>query len=324
MNEGAWARRHLGSERRTGRGCGGPPVRHPGSGRFSRAELTAVLAEICSVVGLDPAGANLLQVTNNAVFTLRRDPVVVRIVASRSMRFRAVKVVRVAEWLAEHDVPAVRLLPGLPQPVRVGPHVATLWQAAPPGGRPPTGADLAALLKRLHALPPPSFPLPAWTPLDDVRRRVADAEELSRDDRAFLERRCAEVEEELAELECALPPGAVHGDAHLGNLVPTPDGPLLCDFDSTCVGPREWDLTPVAVGQLRFRRTPAHRELATGYGFDITRWSGFSVFRAVRELKLVTSVLPVSRSNPEVRAELQLRLRSFRSGDTSVRWTPYR
>ncbi|MCP2260570.1 Phosphotransferase enzyme family protein [Streptoalloteichus tenebrarius] len=293
--------------------------------RFGRAELAAVLARVCAVAGLDPEDATLLRVTNNAVFRLARQPVVVRVVASRALRHRVAKVVRVAEWLAQHDVPAVRLWGGVPQPVRVGPHRATLWHAVPEVGDRPTGVDLARLLRRLHALPPPPFPLPHWEPLDDVRRRLADAEEeLDPDDRAFLEQRCAEVAAELAGLEWVFPRGPVHGDAHLGNLIPGPDGPVLCDFDSTCHGPREWDLTPVAVGQLRFRRSSAHEELAAAYGFDVMRWSGFPVLRAVRELKLVTSVLPVLRSNPGVAAELRLRLRSFRSGDTSVRWTPYR
>ncbi|WP_073480239.1 phosphotransferase enzyme family protein [Streptoalloteichus hindustanus] len=291
--------------------------------RFGRAELVEVLAAVCGAAGLDPVGATLVRVTNNAVFRLARQPVVVRIVASRALRHRVAKVVRVAEWLAEHDVPAVRLWDGVAQPVRVGPHRATLWHAVPEVGGRPTAADLARLLRRLHALPPP-VPLPPWEPLDDVRRRIADAEELDPDDRAFLERRCAELAAELDGLEWVFPRGPVHGDAHLGNLIPGPDGPVLCDFDSTCVGPREWDLTPIAVGQLRFRRTGAQEELAAAYGFDVTRWSGFPALRAVRELKLVTSVLPVLRSHPEVQAELRLRLRSFRSGDTSVRWTPYR
>ena len=46
--------------------------------------------------------------------------------------------------------------------------------------------------------------------------------------------------------------------------------------------------------------------------------------RRVRELKLASSVLPILRSNPDVREEFSRRLRSLRSGDTATRWTPYR
>jgi hypothetical protein len=294
-------------------------------GRFTRAKLTAVLSEVAAATGVDDRDAELLRFTTNAVFRLPASGVVVRIAGSHALRHRAAKVVRVATWLAEHDLPSVRLLPGVPQPVEVGPHVATVWQEVPAGGRRPTGRDLATALRTLHGLPRPSFDLPRWAPLDDVRRRLGDAEELADDDREFLQDRCAVAAERLAGLEFPLTECVVHGDAHLGNLIPGPAGTVLCDFDSTCIGPPEWDLTPIPAGLRRFGGSarPA-RQLASGYGFDVTGWPGFEVLREVRELKLVTSVLPIMRSHPEAAAELRRRLASFRSGDSSARWSRYR
>ncbi|MCO1581400.1 aminoglycoside phosphotransferase family protein [Crossiella sp. SN42] len=299
-------------------------VRPDADGRYSRAKLRTALGEICDAAGLDPGGARLIRFVNNAVFQLLAHPVVVRIVLSPSLRYRADNVVRAANWLAEHEVPAVRLLPGLPQPLHVNGHVATLWQAVPEVGQ-ATGLELAQLLKRLHALPAPPGELPRWDPLADVRRRLADAEELDAGDREFLETRCAELEAELAAMEYHLPQGVIHGDAHVGNVISTPIGPLLCDLDSVCLGPREWDLTPLAVGKLRFRHTgDRYRQLSRAYGFDVTKWPGFPVLRQVRELKLTTGVLSILRSNPDVRTELAKRMQSFRSGDTRARWTPHR
>jgi aminoglycoside phosphotransferase (APT) family kinase protein len=295
-----------------------------GDGRFTPAKLTEVLAEVCARTGLDHRRARLVKFTANAVYRLHRDPVVVRIAGSTALRHRVAKVVRVAGWLAEHDVPAVRLLPGVPQPVDVGGYLATVWQAVPPGRRAPTTRDLAVLLRRLHGLPPPPFELPAWEPLDDVRRRLGDAEALDPGDRRFITEHSALLAERLAVLKYPLTSCVVHGDAHLGNLVPGPTGPMLCDFDSTCLGPPEWDLTPVPVGLRRFggsRRSAAI--FARQYGFDVTRWPGFAVLREVRELKLATSVLPILRSNPEVVPELRRRLDSVRTGDTSAGWSRY-
>jgi len=305
-----------------------PPVTGPdlGSdqGRFSPAKLTEVLARVCARAGLDHRGATLLKFTANAVFRLRRDPVVVRIAGSTALRHRAAKVVRVAGWLAEHDFPAVRLLPGLAQPVDVEGYLATVWEAVPRGRRAPTTRDLARLLHRWHALPPPPFELPAWAPLDDVRRRLDDAEGLDPADRQFIASRCAQLAERLAELEFPQPTCVLHGDAHLGNLVPGPDGPVLCDFDSTCVGPPEWDLTPIPVGLRRFGGSWRSGAIfAREYGFDVTRWPGFTVLREVRELKLATSVLPILKSNPHVVPELRRRLHSVRTGDTSAEWSRY-
>ncbi|MEU4442565.1 aminoglycoside phosphotransferase family protein [Actinosynnema sp. NPDC050801] len=294
-------------------------------GRFTSAALTAVLRRLCAELGLAHRGARLVKFTSNAVFELPGDRVVVRIVGSMNLRHRAHKVVEVARWLAAHDVPAVRLVEGVPQPLAVGDHLATVWHTVPSGGRPVDGRDLGRVLRQVHALPAPEFELPRWAPLDDVRRRIADAEELSAPDRRFLEDRCAEADQRLAELRTVLPQGVVHGDAHLGNLIPSPDGPVICDFDSTSVGPREWDLSTLPVGVARFGHPDEwYRQLADEYGFDVTRWAGFPVLREVRELKLTTSVLPIMRSHPGVRDELHSRLKALRAGDTTTHWTPYR
>jgi Ser/Thr protein kinase RdoA (MazF antagonist) len=293
-------------------------------GRFTPARLAEVLESVCAAAGVDHRDARLLKFTANAVFKLKHDPVVVRIAGSTALRHRAAKVVAVAGWLAEHDMPAVRLLDGLSQPVHVGPYQATLWQVVPTSRRRPATKDLAVLLRRLHTLPLPAFEIPAWQPLDDVRRRLGDAEELDPADRRFLEDRCAELTERLATLDYPLAECVVHGDAHLGNLIPGRDGPVLCDFDSTCLGPPEWDLTPIPVGLRRFggsRR--AARVFASAYGFNVTKWPGFSVLCEVRELKLATSVLPILRSNPGVVPELRRRLDSVRTGDTSAGWSRY-
>ncbi|QFZ23936.1 phosphotransferase family protein [Saccharothrix syringae] len=294
-------------------------------GRFTRAALTSVLQRLCDRLGFAHRDARLVKFTSNAVFDLPGDRVVVRIVGSMNLRHRAHKAVEVARWLAAHDVPAVRLVEGVDQPLAVGEHLATVWHTVPATGRPVDGRDLGRLLRTLHSLPEPGFELPAWAPLDDVRRRIADAEELADDDRRFLEERAAELAERLADLRTALPPGVVHGDAHLGNLIPGPSGPVICDFDSTGIGPREWDLSTLPIGVARFGH-PAewHRQLADEYGFDVVTWPGFTLLRQVRELKLTTSVLPIMRSHPDVGPELKARLRTLRVGDTTTRWTPYR
>jgi len=297
-------------------------------GRFTREKLAGALRGLCVEHGLDHRGARLLKFTSNAVFELPAERAVVRIVGSTRLRHRAAKVVEVATWLAEHDVPAVRLLTGFPRPVVVGDHLATLWHHVPGPAQPARaldGRDLARVLRRMHELPAPPFELPEWAPLDDVRRRLADAEELSDSDREFLESRCTSLDERLADLRPVLPRGVLHGDAHLGNLIASPSGPVLCDFDSTSVGPREWDLSSLPVGVARFGHSARwQRQLVRGYRFDVTRWDGFAVLRDVRELKLTTSALPILRSHPGVRAELRLRLDSLRRGDTASRWSPYR
>jgi hypothetical protein len=289
-----------------------------------RDTLIPVLVRVCEVAGLDHRDASLLRYVGNAVFRLRAHPIVVRIVLAPALRHRVSTVVAVARWLAEHGLPAVRLIDGLDQPVRAGDHLATLWHEVPSTGPPPTGLDLAGLLRRFHALPEPEFELPPWDPVASVRARLRDAE-IEPPDRVFLERRCHEVDEALRTLNYQLPAGPVHGDAYLGNLIPGPDGPVLCDFDSSSTGPREWDLTPMAVGRLRLRHPPEqYADFARRYGFDVTAWPGFPVLRQVRELKMVAGALPVLGGNPMVKAEFTRRLSSLRDGEDQASWSPYR
>lgn len=293
--------------------------------RHVRDTLAPLLAAVCVAAGLDHRGAELLRYVNNAVFRLPLHQVVVRLATVPAMAYRAYNAILVARWFAEHGVPAVRLLADVEQPVVVDGCVATLWHEVPEVGAPPAGRDLAALLRGVHTLPDPPFPLPRWEPIEDGRRRLESvAVDLAPGDLDFLRTRYAELEAALDGLPFVLPPGLIHGDAHLGNLIPGPDGPLLCDLDMVCVGPREWDLTPLAVGRLRFGYPPAaYEELVAGYGFDVTTWPGFWVLRELRELKTTTGALSVMHSNPGLRSEFVRRLRTLRDGERNARWAPY-
>jgi hypothetical protein len=223
-----------------------------------------------------------------------------------------------------HDVPAVRLVPDLGQPFKVDGLSVALWYEVPQGGPVPTGADLADILTAFHALPSPAAGLPDWSPMDEIRQRLDEPDGVAGEVVGYLKDQCDQVEAELAGLEFELPRRPIHGDAFMGNLIPGPAGPVICDFDSTCIGPREWDFTPLAVGKLRFDYSgDAYGDLADRYGFDVLRWPGFDVLRRVRELKLVTSIVPVLGSSPALRPQWEHRLRTYRAGDRTTRWSTY-
>ncbi|HST16053.1 MAG TPA: phosphotransferase [Gaiellaceae bacterium] len=58
---------------------------------------------------------------------------------------------------------------------------------------------------------------------------------------------------------------ALHGDAHLDNCLQSADGPLWHDLESTCRGPREYDLAALVLGDRRTGVTRA-RETLCAYG----------------------------------------------------------
>ncbi|WP_203756760.1 phosphotransferase, partial [Actinoplanes cyaneus] len=166
--------------------------------------------------------------------------------------------------------------------------------------------------------------LPRWEPMGEIRSRLDEPDGVDIRDLAYMQAECDRLEEALANLTYELPPGPIHGDAFMGNLISGIDGPAICDFDSSCDGPREWDLVPVAVGKLRFDYAgDDYGALVGHYGFDVIAWPGFPVLRRLRELKLVTSIVPVLASRPVLQPQWRRRLETYRSRDETARWSTY-
>ncbi|MEV6487564.1 aminoglycoside phosphotransferase family protein [Actinoplanes sp. NPDC051633] len=292
-------------------------------GRITRERLRTVLAGVQSAIGIDVSDAELIKFTNNAVFRLPAAGVVIRVAASSTMADRVDKVINVARWLERGDVPAVRLL-DIDQPLVADGLKVTLWHEIAGGGRKPTGADLAGILREWHRLSPPTAGLPAWAPLAEIRSRLTEPDGVTAADVAYLRGECDRIEHQLPGLPYELPPGPIHGDAFMGNVIDGFTGPAICDFDSSCTGPREWDLVPLAVGKLRFDYPgDDHGLLAGRYGFDVIGWEGFPILRRLRELKLVTSLVPVLGSREVLRPQWQRRLDTYRDGNEDARWSTY-
>lgn len=293
--------------------------------RITRDAVRAILERACLRVGLDATGAGLIRMVNNAVFRLAAHPVVVRVVLTPELGHRAENAAAAARLFAANQVPSVALLDDVPGPVDVDGYLVSFWQAVVDTGETPTATDLARLLTQVHRIPCAGTGLAHWNPIADLHARLDGAEYYDRGAIDFLLRRCDALEARLDSLRYVLPQSVIHGDAHLRNLIPTPAGTVLCDLDTVCVGPREWDLVPMAVGQLRFQPSEnPQRQLVDAYGFDVTQWDGFPVLRELRELKLAAVGLQVAMSNAARCSELRRRLRAIRTGDTLARWTPYR
>lgn len=293
-------------------------------GRFTEAVMTQAMRQVAGRLGVPADDARLVRLTNNAVFALPTAGLVIRITRSLALAERVHKVTTLGAWFERVDAPTIRLDHRLDQPVRVGDLYATVWRYVPPTPPAPTVPDLARVLHEFHALPAPPFALPQWDPVQDARTRLADAEALDDHDRSFLLHWCDRIEARVARLRGQGDWRLVHGDAHVGNLLRQADTRVvLCDFDSTCLGPWQVDLVATAVGEIRFGRVHAHRELAAVYGHDVTRDPEWPLLREARELKLVVAAVPLLASTPGVAAEFRTRLASIRDGDENARWTPY-
>lgn len=277
----------------------------------------------CRQTGIDGRDAEPIRFSENAVYRLSGG-VVARV--SRVGRLRAAaKEVQVARWLEEAGVPAVQVLAEVDQPVEVGGRAVTFWRELPPH-RPGTAADVAAVLKILHGLPPPAhFELPLLDPFVRLADRIDHARMYTAEERLWLRERLADLECGYAELPPGLPARVVHGDAWIGNVLATGDGRVvLADFERSAFGPPEWDLVSMAVkyATLGGISEEQYAAFVETYGHDVMAWEGYRVLRDIRELRLVTMAAQIGMENAGARGEAAVRLAAIRgrSGPRPWHW----
>jgi len=282
----------------------------------------AVLLEACAEAGFDAAQAEPVRIAENEIWRLRGH-VIVRIARSGQWS-SAVREVQVARWLADSGVPAVRALP-IDQPVEAAGRPVTFWEELPPHEN-GSVRDVVHLLKQLHPLPIPSFPLGKLDPFVRVEERIDAATSLSEDDRTWLRARYSGLKAEWERRPAGLPECVVHGDAWVGNVARTTEGTaVLIDFERVSVGPPEWDLVSTA---LKLTTTGAvsedeYAEFCALYGTDVTQWEGYELLAGARELRMTTYAAQYAAERPEWQAEAQYRVDCMRgrAGARPWHWT---
>ncbi|MFD2422429.1 phosphotransferase family protein [Amycolatopsis pigmentata] len=282
------------------------------------------LQAVCRIAEVDPTDARLLHHRSNAVYLLPRDQRVVRLAPDTAVRRRRAHTsIAVTRWLATQPDPVA--LPPMPgdQPVIAAGAVATFWPHRPTTP-PPSLADLAIPLRRLHSFPAPPFPVPRYQPL----QRLQEAFDLDQnrpqpavtdDDRTWLLQRATELIDTFSTTDFPLGDGLVHGDAHTENLVHDHHNLLLIDWDGACLGPRELDLL---TGIPNHFHEPASRraQFLNAYGYDILTWPGWTLLRDLTELHALGAYIRLAPTKPAAAVELRHRIRSLRTNDRSAVW----
>ncbi|MEW2135322.1 aminoglycoside phosphotransferase family protein [Streptomyces sp. NPDC005409] len=277
--------------------------------------------EVLAAAGLG-GGAALLALGENAVFAL--GGLVVKVGrADPALAARAGRELAVAHWLEQAGVPAVRAAE--PRPRVVTGHPVTLWHRLPDAVRPAGPADLAALLRRLHALPAPPFPLAARDLLGGVERWLRLAgDAIDPADASYLRARRDAHADAMAGLVPRLPPGPIHGDALPRNVHVGPDGPVLLDLETVSADLREHDLVVMALARDRYGLPAAsYAEFTAAYGWDVRDWEGCAVLRGARETASCAWVAQHTPTNPKALVEFRRRVASLRDDASDVRWHPF-
>ncbi|WP_040713450.1 phosphotransferase enzyme family protein [Nocardia takedensis] len=290
------------------------------------AELQRIVERACARVGLNPRGAELIKYTVNAVYRLPAEQMVLRVAAGPVAIERGQRVVTMGRWLRAHGAPVATLLE-VDQPLTIDGNTVTFWHELI--RRTDWSADdLAAPLRRLHTVGltvADHATLPEWDPFSTARNRLqeADTTVLPPADLAWLTDRWSEIEDDYRRIEGHLPTGIIHGDPHTGNLLRRENQVVLCDLDETGIGPIAYDLVPQAVGATRFDREEFYRAFVTAYGRDVREDRAWPILSRIRELVMVTSVLPDLQHRPTVAAQNAHRLATLKAGRLDQRWDLY-
>ncbi|MBA2947722.1 aminoglycoside phosphotransferase family protein [Streptomyces himalayensis] len=265
--------------------------------------------------------AELLALGENAVFAA--GDLVVKVGRSAELLDRARRELRIAGWLAEAGVPAVRAAEA--DPLLVDGHPVTLWHRIAVALRPAEPRDLAELLRVVHALPSPSFEFPRRELLGGVERWLRLAgDAIDPADAAYLRERRDGFAAAAAALKPHLPPGPIHGDALPRNVHVGPDGPVLVDLETFSSDLREHDLVVMALTHDRYGLPDeAYGAFTDAYGWDVREWEGCRVLRGARETASCAWVAQHAPTNPKALVEFRRRVASLRDEDETVRWYPF-
>ncbi|MEV7124533.1 aminoglycoside phosphotransferase family protein [Streptomyces sp. NPDC093260] len=287
---------------------------------MDEARARGVLAAANVVAGAAD-GARLLALGENAVFAA--GDLVVKVGRDAELLDRARRELRIARWLADAGIPAVRAAED--EALLVEGHPVTVWHRLPDPVRPAEPRDLAELLRAVHALPAPGFALPPRELLGGVERWLRLAgDAIDPADAAYLRERRDGFAAAAAALVPHLPPGPIHGDALPRNVHIGPDGPVLVDLETFSADLREHDLVVMTLSRDRYG-LPAetYDAFTAAYGWDVREWAGCSVLRGARETASCAWVAQHAPANPKALTEFERRVASLREGDESVRWYPF-
>jgi Phosphotransferase enzyme family len=215
------------------------------------AALTAARAH-----GLPTDDPLVVRDLTNVIVHLRPAPVVARVQLT-------IAEIRGREW-AETEMRAARFLASAGAPVAPpaagvdpGPHeqdgmLVTFWRYVEHDPARADAREAGRSLRALHdAFAQYEGELPTCDRLAEVRRM-------------FDALPATDANTQLREFANRLPPldgQPLHGDAHLRNVLWSPDGPLWSDLENVCRGPREYDLACI-----RFRPLPETEPTLAAYG----------------------------------------------------------
>ncbi|GIF16290.1 phosphotransferase enzyme family protein [Actinoplanes teichomyceticus] len=289
---------------------------------FVEQRTRPVLAKVCRLVDRSADDAVLLRHHTNAVYAV--DDLVIKIAPPAIGVDTLRRVVDLVQWLAKADFPTVHLAAGFEQPLTVEGYGVTVWERLDGAiDRPVETGELGELLRRLHSLELPPWPMPQLDPMPGIRHSISASAILAADDRILLTERLDDLTSRLRTVRSPLGWGLIQTDPQIRNALRRHDGTaVLADWDGARIGDRVWDVATVAVHCRRFGNDHGFDAFVQTYGWDPRHWAEFEDLCQLRELQMITTNARKSLPGTPAAAEVHRRIAGLRRGSRELTaWT---
>lgn len=228
------------------------------------------------------------------------------------------------EVMTAHGVPTVTPIEGLTGEF-AGVSVSA-WERVAAVDRTVDWAAVGAAVRDVHSVPrsevPVGYPVPRpssfpWWNFDALLAEVADLldEGAGRELMATVERH------EGWQQAIQADPVICHGDVHPGNVLMSPTGPLLIDWDLLCSANLAWDHAMLTSYADRWGGDPAvYPAFAEGYGVDLSEDPLTLALADLRNVAATLMRVRAGRNDPAAQVEAERRLRYWRGEPDPPVW----
>lgn len=275
----------------------------------------ATTRSLAAELGLD-AEPTILADKSNLVLRLAPHPIVARVAMATSLVRVGMawlgREVAISRFLADRGCLVTRPATAIP----AGPYerdglVISFWEeetlVAERADPHLAGAALRRVHQALAAYDRASVPL--WGNVDEARQVFALARFFTDVERSRLARAWDAVDAVVASAASRTASlQAVHGDAHIGNVLTTARGPAWTDWEDAFLGPVEWDIACLrSKADLFGEEREAIAAMIAGYGVDYDA-SLVTELGLVRNVQVISWLAIFAERHPDLLPRMRARI----------------